>query len=219
VAGRGLALLDGTSGQVLWRDTTGPEATALPAVVGSRAFVGEADGTLRCRDVATGATRWTFRTRSALEATPLVDLARGRVYLGTTDRRILALDLERGRPAWTWRVGADVRVSGILLDRRVVFAPLDAALYALHLGGNVAWRASLPSRPLSAPLLVDGTLLVACYEDEIVGIDAASGRSVGTLRTAAEIRTAPLLVGRRLVVGLRDRSVVAYALPGETIAP
>ncbi len=213
VAGQGLAAVDLDSGRVLWAERSAV-VSAPPARAGARLIVGESDGTLRCRDRLTGASLWTQRTGKALVAPPLVDLDRGRVYLGTTDKRILELRLDQGRRGWRWTVGADIADAGLLLPNLVLFASFDAVLYAIRPGGNLAWRGSLPSRPLSAPMLVSGYLVVACLENELVAFAPESGRRVGSLRTTAEIRTPPILAGPVIALGLRDRSVIGYALPG-----
>ena len=57
-------------------------------------------------------------------------------------------------------------------------------------------------------------MLVACLENELVAFAPDTGARAGSLRTSAEIRTPPILAGGFVVVGLRDRSVIAYALPG-----
>ncbi len=214
IAGHGLAALDLASGRLLWSDKTGAEVTAPPVRVGARLLTGEADGTLRSRDRATGLSIWSVRTARTLLAPPLVDPARAAVYLGTTDKRILAADLNTGHLRWHWTVGADIVDPGFLTGGKVLFACYDAVLYALQRGGNLAWRAPLPSRPLSGPLPLDGYVIVACLENELVAFDPATGKRAASMRTAAEIRTPPLLTGAYLVIGLRDRSVVAYALPG-----
>ena len=220
VAGRGIAALDLASGRLLWSDASGAETTAPPAASGSRLFAGEADGTLRCRDRATGVSLWTLRTAGPLVAPPLVDHGRRRLFLGTTDKRILEISLERGKPGWAWRVGADIGHAGLLLRDEVLYASFDAVLYALRKGGNLAWRGALPSRPLSAPLLVPGKyVLVACLENELVAFTPETGGRAGGFRTSAPIQTAPLLTGDLVVIGLRDRSVVAYALPGRPTPP
>jgi outer membrane protein assembly factor BamB len=220
VAGRGLAAVELASGRAVWADLAGAPTTAPPVSAGSRLLAGEGDGTLRCRDRETGLSLWVARTAEALLAPPLVDEARRRLYLGTTDKRIVEIDLDDGETGWAWRVGADVAHAGLLLPGQVLFASHDAVLYSLHPGGNLDWRASLPSRPLSPPLLVGGYLLLACLENELVAFAADTGAPAGRVRTAAEIRTAPIVVpGGLLAVGLRDRSVMAYALPGSAAAP
>ena len=216
VAGRGTACLLLETGAPVWVDGAGEEATAPPVVSASCLITGEKDGTLRCRDRASGATLWALRTREALLAPPLVDEARRRLYLGTTDRQILEVSLDRGRPGWSRRIGADVAHPGLLQRERVLFAPHDAVLYALATGGNLAWRGVLPSRPLSAPLAADGHVLVACLENVIVAFHAETGAPAGSFKTPAEIRAAPILAGNLLVLGMRDRSVIAYGLGGTT---
>jgi len=213
VAGRGLAAIETTTGRLLWTEAGSADVTAAPVVAGTRLLIGEMTGALRCRDRMSGTALWAFPTRGALVSPPVVDVDRRRVYLGTTDGQIVELTLDRGRPGWRWRVGADVIHPGLRLGDRVLFAALDAVVYALHRGGNLAWRAPLPSRPLSAPLLVAGGILVACHENDLVGLEAETGRPTGSLRTSAEIRTPPVVAGGRIFLGLRDRSVVAYALP------
>jgi outer membrane protein assembly factor BamB len=216
VPGKGLAAVELAGGRTLWADLSGAETTAPPVSAGSRILAGEGDGTLRCRDRETGVPLWVARTGGALLAAPLVDASRRRVYLGTTDKRILEVDLDDGETGWAWRVGADVAHGGLLLPERVLFAAYDAVLYSLRPGGNLDWRASLPSRPLSPPLRVGDYLLLACLENEVVAYTPETGKPAGRLRTAAEIRTAPLLApGGVVALGLRDRSVIAFALPGD----
>jgi outer membrane protein assembly factor BamB len=215
VAGRGLAAVDLASGRALWADLTGAPTTAPPVSAGSRLLAGESDGTLRCRDRATGRSLWVVRTGGALLAPPLVDEGRRRVYLGTSDRRILEIRLDDGKKGWAWRVGAVIAHEGLLRPAQVLFASHDAVLYSLRRGGNLDWRAALPSRPLSAPLPVAGYVLLACLEDELVAFHPETGAAAGRLRTTAEIRTAPVVgPGGFVVLGLRDRSVIAYSIPG-----
>lgn len=214
VAGRGLTALDIASGHALWSDPGGEETTTPPVPAGPRLIAGEKDGTLRCRDRASGVTLWTLPTGGPLLSPPLVDLARRHVYVGTTDQAILEVSLDKGHRGWRWTVGADVASPGLLLPSRVLFASYDAVLWSLGRGGSLAWRGALPSRPLSGPLLLQGYVVVACLENEIVAFAPDTGKRSGSLRTSAEIRTPPLVSGSLVLVGLRDRSVLAYAPPG-----
>ncbi len=211
VAGEGLAALDLATGRVLWAQPP-PTVTTPPVARGARILTGEADGTLRCRDRATGASLWTYRTGGRLGAAPVVT-DQGRVFLGTTDRRIQSLALDKGKEGWRWRVGADIQTTGAAFQDTVLFAAYDDVLYALHEGnGHLAWRAPLPSRPLSAPLLVGDSIVIACYESDVLGFSARTGKKLGGLKTPAEMRTPPLVVDDRLYVGLKDRTIVAYRL-------
>ena len=214
VAGSGLVALEAASGRVVWSAPPGPIVTSPPVASASQLIVGEADGTLRGRDRATGASLWTFRTAEPLVAPALVD-ERGEVFLGTSDRRLLRLS-PKGKQRWRWKVGADVTSPPALTGDLALFTSFDATLYAIHRGsGKVAWRAGLPSRPLSGPLVVGQTVLVVCHESEVVGFSLATGKAVGTLKLPAEVRAPPLESGGRLFVGLRDLRVMALQVAGQ----
>jgi outer membrane protein assembly factor BamB len=221
VAGDGMAALDAVSGQILWTAHDGGRASAPPTSFGPWVFVGEADGSLRCRDSATGATLWIQRTASALLAAPSVD-PRRRLVLGTTDGRILQVKLPSGAKGWRWKIGADVRQAPVLAGDKVLVATYEDVLWALGAGnGHVRWRAALPSRPLASPILFDRLVLVACLERDLVAFELATGKRVGAFTAPADLASAPLLVGRRVVLGLRNRSLAAFdpAVPGATPSP
>jgi outer membrane protein assembly factor BamB len=213
LAGQGVIALDAGDGRTLWSAELAP-LSAPPLASGPLVLLGGEDGTLHCLDAQSGAHLWSYHAGSALAAPPVVD-ERLRVLLGTGDRRVVALLADKlGRERWRFKVGGDVHAPPALFEERALFAAYDAVLYAFGRGnGHLAWRAPLPSRPLSGPLLVRGAALVACQENEIVGFDAHTGKRLGGLTTPAPMQTPPLLQGDALYVGLRDRSLVALRLP------
>jgi outer membrane protein assembly factor BamB len=212
VAGSGLAALDLESGRIVWKAQDGAEVTAPVAPGGPRLYVGEADGTLRARAREDGKSIWMFKTEAPLAAPPVVD-GQDRLFLGTRDRRIVSLSAKDGDPGWRWKVGADIQGPGLIDGDRVVFAAFDAVLWALDRGnGNLAWRGLLTSRPIGGPIAVDGVALVACHENEVLGFDLRTGKAIGGLRTTAVIATRPVVVRRRLFLGLRDRTAIALDL-------
>jgi outer membrane protein assembly factor BamB len=212
VGGAGLAALSSVDGHKLWTATDGADVTAPPVASGARLFVGEEDGTLRCRDRATGASLWTFKTRSALSAPVVIDDG-PRALFGTSEGHFVAVSAEKGKRQWQWKIGAAVQQRAALLKDTVLFASFEDVLYSLdRRNGHMRWRVVLPSRPLSSPILTGAAVVVACHDDNVVGFDARSGRRLGALITPAEIRTPPIVVADRLYIGLRDRSVVALAL-------
>jgi outer membrane protein assembly factor BamB len=217
VAGAGLAVLDAATGQTRW---TAPEvrATTAPVAWGPWLLVGEADGTVRGRDLVTGAVQWSFATARPLLAPPVVD-EQGRVFLGTTDRRFLSLEPgKKGKARWSWRIGADVPAPPVVAGPRVLFTTHEDVLYALRRSnGHLAWRAALPSRPLSGPLPYGDAVLVACFgarpgETFLIGFDARTGRREGDLKAPGEIRSPPVIVRDLVVLGLRERAVSALRL-------
>jgi outer membrane protein assembly factor BamB len=210
VAGKGMAAVRTADGSALWTSTDGIAASA-PVGSGPYVLVGETDGTLRGRDSATGTTLWTFPTAGALVNTPFVDDA-GRIFLGTTDRRLLTLRLDKGSKAWTWKVGADVHRTPVALGRLVLFTSQEDVLYALkRSNGHLVWRSSLPSRPISGPMLHRGAALVACQgarpgETLVVGFDGQTGRRLGDLKAPGEVQSAPLVLDDHLVMPFRSET-------------
>ena len=223
VGGEGLVALDAASGRVRWTADPAPRVSAPPVAWGKWVFVPEQDGTLRCREAATGKQVWAFSSKGALRSAPVVDEVGQRLMAGTGDRRLLALRLTDGHKRWTWKIGAEVQAVPAIFEDKVLFATHEDVLYALKRGGgNLVWLAPLPSRPLSAPLLAQGAALVACYgtrpkESFVVGFDARTGRRLGDLKTPSELAAPPILVGSGLVVALRDRSIVRFGFAGPEV--
>jgi len=201
--------LEPESGATEWQTRTSVTG-AFPPALGRWVLVGEEGGALRCRDGGTGASLWVAETGSSLRAPALVD-EKGRVLLGTTAQRFTALDVTReGRERWRWKLGADVTSRAAVLGDKVLFTSLDNVLYALKRGnGHLVWRAPLPSRPISGPVLVGSAVLVACHEQEILGFDGRTGDRLGSLKTPTELKTPPLVLERWIFVGLRNPAAVA----------
>jgi outer membrane protein assembly factor BamB len=217
VAGEGVAVLDAATGQTRWR-AAGVRATTVPLAWGPWLLVGESDGALRCRDLVTGALLWSHATARPLLAPPVVDEG-GRVFLGTTERRFVALDpRKKGDERWSWRIGADVQAPPVVSGPRVLFTTHEDVLYALRgKNGHLAWRAALPSRPLSGPLLYGDGVLVACFgvrpgETFLIGFDARTGQRQGDLKAPGEVRSPPVIVRDLVIMGLRERAVTALRL-------
>jgi outer membrane protein assembly factor BamB len=211
VAGQGLAAINLRKGKVQWQ-VPDARVTAIGAAAPTCLLTGEADGALRCRAFDTGTPRWSFATARALLAPPVV---RGdRALLGTTDGWFVSVSLADGKSGWRWRLGADLQFAPTLFaDDGVLFGTHEAVLYRLNAGGgNLAWRTPLPSRPLSPPVLFRDTAIVAVYENDLLAFDAREGKRVGSAKTPAQIQTPPLVLGDRLFVGLKNRTVLSLKL-------
>ena len=207
IVGTGAAALDLASGRVLWT-ADDAEASAPPTASGNTLLVGEKDGTLRARAVASGQTLWTFATGGELFAPAIVD--RDRVFVGTSRRAFYAVSLDKGQKLWRWKLGADVHHAAAILGDSVIFGTHESILYALsRRNGNMVWRVALPSRPQSAPLILGSAVLVACLETDLAGFDGRTGRKLGGLKVPATFATGPLVLGTRLFVGLRDKGTLA----------
>lgn len=221
VGGDGLAVLEAGGGRVLWTQPE-PRVTAPPATSGGLVVTGESDGNVRARDAATGAVRWAHATGGGPLQAAALDDAGKRLFVGTAARGFVALHADKGSRDWRWKIGADVPAAAVFAGPLVLFASNEAVLYGMHRGGNLSWRAPLPSRPRSVPFVFGTSVLVACHglrpsESLLVGFDARNGRRLGDLKTPAELKTAPVTSGSILVAALRNGSVVGWRLPAEEV--
>jgi outer membrane protein assembly factor BamB len=82
------------------------------AIAGGRVFFGSSvDDQLRCVDLATGDTVWTFLTGGPVRLAPTIH--EGKVYFGADDGLVYCLNAADGAPVWTMRPGpADDRLIG-----------------------------------------------------------------------------------------------------------
>ncbi len=212
--------LDRTSGELLWRKTTGPAASVVtPAGI---ARIG-ADGGIALHDFTTGEV--TLRTwiapRLSSPCTGAVVNAPGlpRLLIVTEgERHVVALDLTSGEARWryTWSRGG--RAAALRLKRvgkLLYVASGDSALTAVDVqSGAVVWRAHDRLRFVAAPA-VDHEALFAVAGGvgsaaTLHAIDPYSGRGSWSAPLArpgspCTVEGAPLLTSTSACVAIRDR--------------
>jgi outer membrane protein assembly factor BamB len=212
VLGRGISALDAASGKVLWA-VTDVTSEVSPAVAADRIYVAAQGGVLRCHSLQDGRLIWARKTDFPSLGVPLA--AGDRLYLAAGERAFVSFDSRDGKLRWRWKIGARARFEPVVLGGTVLFVAQEGVLYGLNKNnGHLSLRASLPSRPASGPLLLGSAVLVASHgsrprEALVLTIDGRSGQHLGDLKTVAELATPPLLLGRTLVLGLRDRNAVS----------
>jgi len=126
----GIHALDPATGRQLWGVETDPVLTP-PAYADDRVVVGDAGGTVRCLDAATGAVHWEVTVPDGgVRAAPLLIDRTAFVGSGTADAaqgHLAAYDLVTGTELWTVDVGAAVSsVAGA--GRRVFVADDEGTL-------------------------------------------------------------------------------------------
>jgi eukaryotic-like serine/threonine-protein kinase len=92
------AMLDGTSGKLVWRGRTFGSISARPAVTAGTVYVPSEDQTLYAVLRATGTDRWKYRAAVPLTENPVA--LGNSVYLPIPNREMLALDPDTGKQLW-----------------------------------------------------------------------------------------------------------------------
>ncbi len=102
---------------------------------------------------------------------------------------------------------------------KVVFADTSGEVTAAALDGTVAWTRQVGSAVLAPPLVVDGVVYIATVGDLAVALDRATGAlqwqyqrrpdSTRAADLALYARPQPTLVGKEVLFGMSDGSIVA----------
>ena len=168
---------------------------------------------------------WTFRGRALLEFPPAV--AYGRVYLPTFDGRFYALDARTGEAVWSHRTRRCGWASPAVRDRLVYVTFIgrrstcgdsvpghDGIVVAYDAdNGKVVWERTTGLNE-SSPLVARGLVYVGDWDGRVWALEARTGRTRWTFRTAGRIKGSLALSGNRVFVGDYDGRL--YALDART---
>jgi outer membrane protein assembly factor BamB len=195
-------------GSLIWRQTVGSAAHALPALAADRVYIPTEDGRVVALRIDTGAAIWEHRLGgSASDILPLDE----RLYVGSKDNSFYCLKAEDGEVAWHWTTGGDVIGLPVADERTVYFVSLDNVLRALNRhSGNQRWKRPLPLRPTGGPVKAAETLLVRGLSDKLPGYKVEDGTAAGDAATGGEVAAPPHVVtlpetyGPVLIVVTRD---------------
>lgn len=87
-------------------------------------------------ELATGAPKWTFATRSRVESSPVI--AGDVVVVATQRGKLHLVDLETGQSVWEDDFGGGFVASGVVVDGVLLMANTDGTLYSLGKKGAAA---------------------------------------------------------------------------------
>lgn len=128
--GSQLLCIDMEDQKIAWRygdRKKGRPFFSSPALGKDRVVIGSRDGYLHCVDRATGAKKWTFRTRDDVDSSPVI--AGDKVIAGSSDGRLYVIDLEDGKLAWSYEIGAPITGCPAVAGGFIVIGALDGRIY------------------------------------------------------------------------------------------
>ena len=227
---RGYSSLDGRE---LWTVVQTVPALTLrgntaPYVAGSSVVSGFDNGRLGAYELATGDVLWEFPVAAPsgpTELDRLVDISAGLQVAGNDvfavgyNGRAIGVALENGVVLWQQDVSS---YAGLGVDLSSVYVTdQDSELVALERGaGTPIWRQdSLRLRDVTAPSAYGNTVVVGDFEGFVHWIDPRDGSFVARERAASNrITSAPLVVGRNMIVQSEGGTVAAYTVESEEFA-
>jgi outer membrane protein assembly factor BamB len=178
-----------SDGSRLWGTALGGRSgRASMAVNETGIYVGHVDRLARVMP-ADGSIRWDRTLPGEIASTAV---ARDRVFAGSTSNELYALNPDNGRLAWKVRFGGDV--VGVTGSSDLVFVvSLDNMLRALNRSnGNQIWKRALATRPVVAPQVFEGVVVVAGAESTAT-FNSKTGVPIGTYDSPTLLQGPPLV--------------------------
>ncbi|MGW2179414.1 protein kinase domain-containing protein [Streptomyces sp. NPDC001732] len=160
--------LDAATGRTRWTHSTSEPIVGAPLAHGDTVYVGSWDDRMYALDARTGTPEWTYEAGDAIGTTPA--FADGLLYLTTQNGTLAALDARSGDVVWHHEVSGygEVGESPAVADGIVYTA--DAGTDRISAfdarSGKEKWHHTIEdTEAFSAPVLVDGVLLVSGKDD------------------------------------------------------
>lgn len=188
---RCLSPVDGT---VEWEFKTHGKFLSGPTVHHGVVYVAGGDGVLYAFRALTGQPLWSFKANEELVSSPTI--ADGKVFVASQSETVFAVNQETG--AWVWQYRRDspsgftVRGTSrpVVGDGLAYMGFADGFLVALNVESGVAmWEKKLSTSGGNqfldvdtAPVLAEGKLFVASYQDGVSALDAKTGALLWTTK-------------------------------------
>lgn len=180
-----LAVAAGPSHRVRWRRSLGASETS-PTVVGSRVFIGTAEGNVYCLRASDGKTLWSYHVGGPVKGAIAYD--RRKVFFGSYDGRFYALTAATGRLLWTASSSGHFYSTPSVAYSRVYVGSTDHSVYAFNENtGSLAWSRATGSYVYGAPAVWGGRVFIGSYDHNLYALDAATGSVDWTYQAAGPI--------------------------------
>jgi outer membrane protein assembly factor BamB len=202
----------------LWRLPLVAETRSGVTVDGAAVYVGGWDGTVTAVALDTGTVRWTADVTGHIEAPVASDGTKVYAVARDPDAQtvgIAALDATTGDEAWSYSPSGVVAVASAaaVADGTVAFGAGDRLMRGLSAeDGSVRWAALSQNwfSPVTGPAFQPGNAYFADALGGVYRIDPADGsRDWDHQLNAPIVRSAPVVSGGALVVGLNDGRMAA----------
>ena len=113
------------------------------------------------------------------------------------------------KPLWTWEAGESIESSAAIVGGTVFVGSQKGELVALSLeNGSVYWKFDTGS-PIgeSSPAYGGGVVYIGDLGGWINALNASDGRKLWAFKTGGEIKSSPIVVGDRVLIGSYDENL------------
>jgi len=113
------------------------------------------------------------------------------------------------KPLWTYEVGDSIESSAAIVGRTVFVGSQKGELVSLNLdNGAVYWKFSTGG-PIgeSSPAYSSGVVYIGNLDGWLNALNAADGKKLWAFKTQSEIKSSPVIVGDRVLIGSYDQNL------------
>jgi outer membrane protein assembly factor BamB len=233
-AGSNLLGLDAENGQEKWRIDLAGGVGGRIVLTSSMAVIPVRPNSVVAVDAEKGAILWRQKrpTPEGItlrgEGTPTIDVARGRVYDGFSDGTVVASSLAKGDTIWATvlvkgpTAFADIDAQPILIDggKALIVASYAGGLAKLDTeNGRILWRREVDRITAMTRAGPNGLLIASHGDAQVLGLSPESGKIRWRFRFRKGSPTAPIYVGRDMVLvgNIREAHAVLDVATGRPI--
>lgn len=177
---------------------TGDAVESTPTLDGGTLYVTSLDSKLYALNSSTGEELWSFETAAGVASQPVVSQATGLVYVGGFDSRLRAIDIQSHQERWSVEAKNWFWTTPLVANGVVYAGSFDHKVYAVDAAtGEAHWDDPFGAgaEVHSAPVLVDGRLIVISRQGDVYGIDPDDGSVSGdSLALNSDVLVDPLVV-------------------------
>ena len=203
-------------GSVLWKQNLGTEVRSSPVVANGRVFAGTNDGHVFALDPLAGAVVWSFQAGAAV-STPIAVDGRGYLLFCAGDSKLYDIDGSTGHQKWQLHFSADPTGSPPAYANDTVYVGAGQKMYALNpRTGYTKWQTQLAQGVASPAAVGDGCEFVATDDNQIVCLNSEGGQ-VWAAAIGSRSITAPLVIGKTLIVSTEHGVLLAYSADTGTL--
>ena len=203
--------------KLLWTWEGGESFESSPVIAGGVAYIGAGNGDLVAIDMATGKTKWKYKTGAELgESTPAV--GGGAVFIGDLRGGFHAVDAATGRVLWTFKTLSEIKSSPVVVGDRVLVGSYDQNLYAIEIKtGKQLWKFETAGPVHGTPGIANGVAFVTGCDEHFRAIRVSDGKEMFQVSSGAYTGASPLLVGSMAYFGTFGNEVFGVDMAAKKI--
>lgn len=226
-----LTALDYETGVRLWIYDRSPPVlilrrSATPQIVGDIALAGFANGKVVALSKDTGSVLWERQIavpKGRSELHRMVDIALDpvvegdRIYVGSLKGNVSALSLYSGNVLWEKDIPA---YQNLAVESDVIYlTDTTHTVWALEKNsGSILWQQDkLTKRPLTAPVVASGMVVVADSKGVLYWLDQSTGKLVGYQKVVSDLMSEPVISDNKLYLQGQNGTLAAVKIkPGKS---